>query len=128
MAEQQPEQIAQDIPEHENHRQKPDRPNYRTQDLSAKVSIKDLHPTVLWLLESDDTVTSSCPTFILEPDSLHRPAHNCKRGYGRRRRCRSDRPPARTCALESMVPGRQPTRANSFDPSDRREDPVPCAA
>src|SRR5580693_6851862 len=59
MAEQEAEQIAQDIPEHENHRKKPDRPDHGTQDLSAQVSIKDFHPTGLWLPESDDTVASS---------------------------------------------------------------------
>src|SRR5580704_1582179 len=65
MAEEQAKQVAQDVPEHENHRKKPDRPNNSTQDLSAKVSIKDLHPTVLWLPESDDTVTSGCRRLFL---------------------------------------------------------------
>src|SRR5580693_4953503 len=63
MAEQEAEQIAQDIPEHENHRKKPDRPNHGAQDLSAQVSIKDLHPQlygVPGVPESDDMFASSC--------------------------------------------------------------------
>ncbi len=47
MAEQKTEQIAQDVPEHENHRQKAYCPDHGTQDLPAEVSIKDLHPNVL---------------------------------------------------------------------------------
>jgi hypothetical protein len=43
MAEQEAEHIAQDITEDENHCQKPYRPSYGTQDLSAQLSIKDLH-------------------------------------------------------------------------------------
>src|ERR1700746_2365374 len=99
MAEQEAEQITQDISEHKNHRKKPDRPDHGTQDLSAQVSIKDLHPTVLWLTESDETIASVYRLFILEPNPLRRPARNCRRDYGRRRHYRSDRPPARTCAL-----------------------------
>ena len=52
MAEQEAEEVAQDIPEHENHRKKPYRPSHGTEDLPAQVSIKDLHPAVLSVSES----------------------------------------------------------------------------
>src|SRR5260370_13029505 len=60
MAEQEAEKIGQAIPEHENHRKKPDRPNHGAQDLSAQVSIKDLHLQVYVVPESDDMFASSC--------------------------------------------------------------------
>ncbi len=45
MADEQAEQIAQDIPKHENHGEQAYRPGHRTQDLSAHIPIEDFHPT-----------------------------------------------------------------------------------